>query len=134
MRLHDFHRAAQRADEAFANAMGSVDLSARQFAVLLAISSFDGMNQTRAVGATGIDRSTLSEVVRRLETKGLITRRRLRNDTRAFVLKLTENGREVLSLGTRAAEEAERTVLGRLPASKRQAFVEALALVAAPAE
>ena len=64
--LHLLHRAGQRAGEVFAREMGS-DLTPRQYAVLASVAKSEGLSQTDLVAATGIDRSTLADVVRRAE-------------------------------------------------------------------
>ena len=61
--------------------------------VLHALLSHDSVSQTRLVELTGVDRSTLADVVRRLLATGHITRRRSKSDSRAYVVRLTEQGR-----------------------------------------
>ena len=69
-----------------------------------------GANQTQIVIATGIDRSTLGIMCRRLAAKGLITRRRSRQDSRAIVLQLTSEGEAVLK---RAQKPPQRKLPAR---------------------
>jgi hypothetical protein len=84
---HLLHQAEQAAGRLFAaRAMGST--TPRQLAILVAVSENDGLNQTDVVQRTGIDRSTLTEIISRLLRKGLLQRRRSRVDTRAKVLPL----------------------------------------------
>ena len=47
------------------------DLTPRQFAVLITVAGDEGVSQTGIVDATGIDRSTVAEMVQRLAKKGL---------------------------------------------------------------
>ena len=75
---------------------GRRDLTPRQYAVLLTVAQNEGLNQTQLVELTGIDRSTLADVVRRMLKKGLLQRRRTRDDARAYAVKLTDEGRKVL--------------------------------------
>jgi DNA-binding MarR family transcriptional regulator len=51
---------------------------------LRAAREHDGANHTALVKASGIDRSTVTDVVRRLVDAGLLQRRRLKNDARSF--------------------------------------------------
>jgi len=60
------HRAQQFAAERFSAATGGVEVTQRQFAVLSALSETDGQTQTQLVQRTGIDRSTLAELVSRM--------------------------------------------------------------------
>src|SRR5438874_13647300 len=94
--IHLLHRVSQRADEIFAEEAGEAGLTARQFAVLLSVARSDDPSQTEIVEITRIDRSTVAEMVRRMVGKRLLQRRRSRQDARAYVVRLTDRGREVL--------------------------------------
>ena len=90
--LHLLHRAGQCAAEMFQIELGSDDLTPRQYAVLVAVSQNEGLSQTQLVDKTGMDRSTLADIVRRMLKKGLLQRRRTQDDARAYSVKLTEEG------------------------------------------
>ena len=60
---HLLHRAQQFAAERFMTAMAGAKLTQRQFAVLHATGKNEGLTQTELVRVTGIDRSTLAELV-----------------------------------------------------------------------
>ena len=81
--LHLLHRAGQCAAEVFQAELGGGDLTPRQFAVLVTVSQNEGLSQTHLVERTGIDRSTLADIVRRMLKKGLLQRRRTKEDARA---------------------------------------------------
>ena len=78
--LHMLHRAGQCAGEVFHAEMQDGDLTPRQYAVLLTVASNEGISQTGLVDKTGIDRSTLADIVRRMLKKGLLQRRRTKED------------------------------------------------------
>ena len=59
-------------------------LTQRQFAVLEAVSQKSGLTQTDLVRATGIDRSTLADLVSRMTTKGLLAREQYRRRYRTL--------------------------------------------------
>jgi DNA-binding MarR family transcriptional regulator len=82
------HRGSQVAEDCFARAMTAGGVTPRQFAVLSAVARAPNANQTEIVNMTGIDRSTMADIVRRLVTKGLLQRRRTREDARAYALSL----------------------------------------------
>lgn len=131
--VHLLHRAGQRAAEIFDNAVGGVGgkgLTPRQYAILLALSENEGVSQTDLVERTGIDRSTLADVVRRMIKKGLVLRRRTKEDQRAYAVRLSEKGRIALNETIAAANAADQRVLASLPADKRKQFLEHLAAVA----
>lgn len=69
-----------------------LDLTGSQAFVLDAIRRFDRPSQTDIVNETGIDRSTIADVVRRLVKKGLVKRKRTKEDARRYALELTESG------------------------------------------
>jgi DNA-binding MarR family transcriptional regulator len=125
------HRASQRADNLFAQHVGSTQLTPRQFAVLEAVSEADGLSQTAIMTATGIDRSTTAELVRRLVTNGLLQRRRTRRDARLYSVRLTGKGRQAMSASAPAARTTDEALLSSLAPQQRSAFLEALVLVAA---
>ena len=93
--VHLLHRASQAVEEIF-QAEGDSDLTPRQLAVLATEAGNEGLSQTDIVNLTGIDRSTLADIVRRLVKKGLLQRRRTKQDARAYAVKLTEEGQRVL--------------------------------------
>ena len=72
--IHLLHRAGQCAGDIFAGEVSGGDLTPRQYAVLLVISKNDGISQTGLVNETGIDRSTLADIMRRMQKKGMVKR------------------------------------------------------------
>lgn len=104
---HLLHRACQVADSVFHEEAGQTGLTTRQFAVLVAVASHRDISQTGLVQATGIDRSTVAEIVKRLLRRGLIKRKRTRLDARAYAVRLTEEGEALLGEAESAAMRAE---------------------------
>ena len=74
--IHLLHRAGQCAGDIFHAEMLHGELTPRQFAVLYTVANNQGLSQTGLVERTGIDRSTLADIVRRMQKKGLLQRRR----------------------------------------------------------
>src|SRR5690606_32646506 len=85
---HLIHRALQLALDIYAEEAGPEGLTQRQFAVLEAVAARSGLTQTDLVKATGIDRSTLADLVARMTTKGLLERERSALDARAKAVRL----------------------------------------------
>ena len=127
--LHLLHRAGQVADELFTEEMAGSDLTPRQFAVLLVLQRLETASQTDIVNETGIDRSTLADIVKRLVNRGLIARRRSKSDARAYAVRLTATGRDALKSAQPASERVESRILKSLPQARRDAFVDALSLL-----
>lgn len=126
---HLLHRAGQRAADIFADESRTGTLTPRQFVVLTAISQQEGLTQTDLVDRTGIDRSTLADIVARLLARGLIQRRRAKDDARAYAIKLSAQGAKALRDAQPAAAAADARLLANLPPAKRQDFLESLNLI-----
>ena len=120
------HRANQIATESFASTQEDSDITARQVQVLAAIEVNEGSSQTKIVEITGVDRSTLADIARRLLKNRLIERRRSKDDARAYVLKLSEAGRQALANGKPAVAAVEKNLLAALPAKDRSVLVDLL--------
>jgi DNA-binding MarR family transcriptional regulator len=123
---HLVHRVAQCAAEIFGPQAKDHDLTPRQVAVLTTVAHNEGLSQTGIVERTGIDRSTLADIVRRLQRKGLLQRRRLEKDTRTYAVKLTDEGRRVLRTTELLAKSVDEQILAALPAKDRLTFIAAL--------
>jgi len=131
---HLLHRALQLALDYHADAAGQASLTQRQFTVLSAAGAADGLTQNDLVRATGIDRSTLADLVARLLAKGLLQRERSATDARANTVRLSEAGREALGAGAGAAAEADERLLALLSPKKRETFLKTLGALASTAD
>jgi MarR family transcriptional regulator, temperature-dependent positive regulator of motility len=130
--LHLVHRASQIAEERVASALGDASLTPRQIIVLAAIAANEGASQTAIVEATGVDRSTLADMVKRLLKRGLLSRRRTKEDARAYAVKLTEAGQRTLATAVPVLMRIEAEMLAALPAKQRGELVAVLARLAKP--
>ncbi|MEM7619409.1 MAG: MarR family winged helix-turn-helix transcriptional regulator [Pseudomonadota bacterium] len=127
--IHLLHRAGQCASDIFAEEISIDNLTPRQFAVLYAISKNEGLNQTHLVQQTGVDRSTLADIIQRMLKKGLIKRSRTEKDARAYAVYLTEDGKTALEQAGPAVSIAEKRLLEVLPEDKRIEFIESLSKI-----
>jgi DNA-binding MarR family transcriptional regulator len=112
--IHLLHRASQRASEIFAQETRDFDLTARQYAVITTVAQHEGLSQTDLVRLTGIDRSTLADVVQRLLKRGVIQRERTMRDGRTYAVSLSSEGRQLLETIKPYARRADRIVLSCL--------------------
>lgn len=128
--IHLLHRAGQCAAEIFQTELAPGDLTPRQFAVLHTVARHEGLSQIQLVAHTGIDRSTLAEIVRRMLRKGLLQRRRTKHDARAYSVKLTDEGMRVLKAAEPSVRRVDDKILSVLPAASRDRFVSDLNLIA----
>jgi MarR family transcriptional regulator, temperature-dependent positive regulator of motility len=90
----------------------SVDptLTGPQFAVLTTVDAAPGHDQSAMASAVALDTSTMADVARRLEQRGLIVRRTAADDGRRKLLYLTDDGERAL----READDRARALDERL--------------------
>ena len=124
---HLLHRVLQLALDIYAEESGSGGVTQRQYAVLAAVAENEGVTQTGLVRATGIDRSTLADMVARMITKGHLERQRSDQDARANTVSLTPAGAAVLEDSRPKVAMADARILALLKPSKREGFLELLA-------
>jgi DNA-binding MarR family transcriptional regulator len=123
---HLLHRALQVALDIYAEEIGPDAVTQRQYAVLAAVAAHEGLTQTDLVRTTGIDRSTLADLVARMIGKSLLARQRSASDARANTVRLTEQGRAALDLASPRVAAADERILKLLPARKRDSFLDVL--------
>src|ERR1700742_2411702 len=131
---HLLKRCAQFFGDLYAHEVGSGELTKQQFTLLAALEHNDGVSQTMLVDITGIDRSTLAEMVRRMLEKGLLSRERTEEDQRANAVAISPAGKKALRSARNASDRAERALLESLPLQDRPKFVRFLAQIAEAAE
>ena len=126
---HLVRRAGQYGADIYAVHKKSKDLTPRQFAVLLTVAQNESISQIGLVEKTGIDRSTLADLVKRLVDRGLLQRKRTKEDARANALRISASGRRALSASQVAAAHADAGILAALPADRRKGFLHDLELI-----
>lgn len=131
---HLLRRAQQYSFDLFSKEIGNSRLTPRQFAVLLTVQQNEGLSQTDLVKRTGIDRSTLADMISRLINRKLLSRTRTKADARANSVKITAAGAKELSSHAAKVRTAEAKIMGPLAASKRKDFMAALKAIAAAAD
>jgi len=131
---HLMHRVLQLALDIYSEETGPDGLTQRQFAVLEAVSQKSGLTQTDLVRATGIDRSTLADLVARMTTKGLLDREKSAVDARAKAVSLSAAGQAALDAARPKVEAADKRILALLPKGKRDGFLDLLAELAGEAD
>ena len=127
--LHLLHRAGQCADELFASQVQESELTPRQFVVLIAVPDSEEPSQTTLVQKTGIDRSTLADIVRRMVKRGLLARKRTRKDARMYAVWLTSKGETALKAAQPAARATDERLLAALSQREREVFLGALSKI-----
>jgi DNA-binding MarR family transcriptional regulator len=90
------------------------------------VSQNPDISQTGLVEQTGVDRSTLADVVRRLVKKGLLQRKRTRQDARMYAVRLTTKGTSLLGSVKPTATKVDQRILSVLRTDQRASFIDAL--------
>lgn len=132
--VHLLRRCSQFADDLFDAETRGSDLTPRQLTVLIAADAHDGASQTALVNATGIDRSTLADIVARMIQRDLLARKRTESDARANAVRVTAKGARALKSALNAIRKVEKRLLAKVPVSKRTEFLKHLTLIAAQAD
>jgi DNA-binding MarR family transcriptional regulator len=127
---HLLRRCQQRAVDLFVAEVGDDGPTPPQFAVLQAVLQNPGVSQAELVRGSGIDRSTLAELVRRMVDRGLLRRRRTKRDQRANALAVTAAGKALFQSVFPAMLRAQARILAPLPPERHATFLADLALVA----
>ncbi len=127
--IHLLHRAGQCAGDVFLRKVKAAGLTPRQYAILLTVAQNEGLNQTDLVERTGIDRSTLADIIQRMLGKGLLSRERMIKDGRAYAVYITQHGSEVLKMAMPGASDADERLLAALPADQRETFLDTLQML-----
>lgn len=124
--VHLLHRASQTAEDHLSRCAAFADVTPRQFSVLAAVAREPNVSQTELVNRTGIDRSTMADIVRRLVRNGLLSRSRTREDARAYAVRLTPRAQELVTRMGETAVEAEASLLESLADPDRARLVDLL--------
>lgn len=119
-RLQQIHAAL------FSEECGAHGLTSVQFAALTAIGENRGIDATRLAAIIAFDRSTIGDVLERLEGKGWIARSPSATDRRVKLLELTPAGRRVLNAVLPAIHRVQERILAPLAAADRARVVELL--------
>ncbi|WP_205995643.1 MarR family winged helix-turn-helix transcriptional regulator [Pseudolabrys sp. FHR47] len=128
-------RMAQEASfEAFSHHSAAIGENPGRFATLTLIARNPGISQTELSAASGRDKSSLTPVVEDLVRRGLVERKRVASDRRAYRLNMTATGRKTLALMTRAARKHERNLDSIIGTRDKKRFLDILKRIAAKIE
>ncbi|GAA1389929.1 hypothetical protein GCM10009613_29720 [Pseudonocardia kongjuensis] len=95
-------------------------LTGPQFAVLSAVRAYPDSDQSSLAGAVALDTSTMADVCRRLERRGLIARTESPYDARRKLLSLTDDGAAALAEVTRRTRRLDQELLAAVPEDRRR--------------
>lgn len=127
---HLLRRCWQRSQEIFVEEVGDGGPTSPQFAVMLAIHQQPGISQTALVSLTGIDRSTMANMIARLAKQDIVRRQRTDRDQRLYALNLTDKGLAMVAAAAAGVARAQDRILEPIPSEVRRQFLWLLALIA----
>ena len=117
----------ERSVAAFVAVSGSDEVSVQQLKVLVALfQKGHPVFQTELGEASGIDRSTIGEMIYRMVQRGLVRRRIPKDNRRARELTITPAGEKVMRQLLPNLIEANELVLAPLDDAQRETFVRLL--------
>ena len=109
----------------------SLGLALGQDLLLLQLWDHDGCTQSELVGRLGLDPSTVTKMLQRMERDGWLTRARSGEDARASIVTLTDAGWDLRERVTALWRELERETVKTLSADERDELLRLLGKVEA---
>ncbi len=106
------------------------NLTQLQYILLCALEEHGPIDQITLGGHTALDRNTVAVVVRKLEERGLVTRRRNPEDRRSMLVTLTEEGECLRHDAEPQVAEVQDEILAPLSESEREVLCRLLARIA----
>ena len=113
----------------FAVRLRHLDLTQRQYAALVLVEANPGISQIAISNALGMDRATVMAIIRRLEQRGCIDRKRASDDRRRQELMLTAAGQTLTTNARNAVAEHEARFSDQFSADELAAFKRMLARI-----
>jgi len=123
---HLIRRLQQISFAIFMDQARDFDVTPVQYAAIFAINNHSGIDQTELCNIIAFDRSTIGDVVTRLEKKKLIKRRHGPLDRRTKSLYITAAGRRLIRDIEPAIRATQRLILAPLKGAERHAFMQML--------
>jgi DNA-binding MarR family transcriptional regulator len=123
---HLIRRLQQISFALFLDQARAFDITPVQYAALVAVKNHPGLDQTTLCNIIAFDRSTIGDVVSRLEKKKLIKRLNGAVDRRTKSLSITPSGRRLIRDIEPAVLATQRLIVAPLKPSERHAFMQML--------
>ena len=114
-----------RAHRAYAAALlRAMDLHPGQELLLMHLFDRDGQSQSDLLENVGLDHSTVSKALRRMQDAGLVLREPAAHDRRVMVVHLTDKGRALREPIAALWQSLEETSVRNLSQQQAESFVE----------
>jgi DNA-binding MarR family transcriptional regulator len=102
------------------------DITPVQYGMLTALSNSPDLDQNSIGRELGIDRTNVADVLNRLAKRGLVERRRSKQDKRMMLARLTREGERVTSGMYASMLHAQERLLEPLLPAERKSFMTML--------
>ncbi len=112
--------------EAFAERLGTFDVSVPQWVVLRVLFDHDALPLKDVVAKVEVDQGSLSRMVDRLIARGWVQRDADSSDRRAVAISLTKQGRALVPKLAAEADKNEEAFFSGLPLSERGKFLQTI--------
>ena len=113
-----------RAHRAYAaTLLREMDLHPGQELLLMQLLDRDGQTQSELLESVGLDHSTVSKSLRRMQDAGLLVREPAAHDRRVMVVHLTDKGRAMREPIAALWQSLEETSAGNLSEQQAESFV-----------
>jgi DNA-binding MarR family transcriptional regulator len=119
-RLHQIHIAL------FVEECARFAITPVQYSVMTALEREGPLDQISLGREVGIDRANATDVIRRLEGRGVLRRAAGASDSRLKICSLTPAGRRLATRMRPAVERVHRRTIAALPPRERAAFLASL--------
>jgi MarR family transcriptional regulator, lower aerobic nicotinate degradation pathway regulator len=119
-------RAHQISVSIFESACAHLGITPAQYAVLTVLAVDGNLNQSSVARAIGLDKVTVSLLLRGLEARGLVQRSALEHNRRVRRLALTPKAIEVMRQWRQPAEEAYEKLMAPFSPRQRQTLADLL--------
>ena len=121
-----FHQVQQKMDIEQKNLFLKYDITPRQFIVLQTIDFQPGSNQNEIVESINMDRSTLSKIIEKLESKNYISSQHKEGDKRHKQLSITSKGRNTLRRLQQNVKDLENIFIKEIELDTKKKFLSSL--------
>jgi len=116
-RLHQIHTGI------FAEETRDFNITPVQYSLLSALGDHGEMDHNSLALEIGLERTSVSEVLPRLENRGLISRTQSETDRRVRLIRLTRQGKELLRKMAAPAQRAHDRTIATLDEEERNLFM-----------
>lgn len=112
--------------------VGKTSISPPQFGTLLLIEANPGLSQSAVAEALRFDRSTLVQIIDRLESRNLVVREVSARDRRSHALRLTEQGVAAVKDLSKTAHQHEIQMTRSLTEEEKAELIRLLTILHSP--